>query len=903
MERLAIVGLLVIYAFLSLSAQETRVDTTGLAAKSEEIVGYFYAGEYQQAIDSSMLMLDWVDRAFGQEHIEYGTWLDNVGVFLHHGSKLKEAAQYLEAGVIHADKHLGRTHEDYATRLNNLGMLYLEQGKLAQGLLALTDALKAIRSAPEPSQEYIGILVNNVGLAYEGLQQYDKTLTYYREALKLTEAAVGKEHFRYGIRLNNLAGVFRNLGQLDSARIYREQSLINLENALGKTHSFYQNTKRIFARDLARQSLYEEAMVIYDDVVNVLAETVGKESYAYYCAVIDRSQTMISLGRYEEALTNCDSIHYLREGVFSKELAWSLLYWKIKAAAYEYLEAKEQAAAAYREVAQTILETIDNDFKFLNRKDQLAYSDNLTSLQPFLCRFVAKYPEDRLSQLLFDITLNTREASLAYHHRMMSRVRASNDEEVLQLYDEWQALQNKVSQERSLPIDKRSPSLTDWEDNIQKLERALASKSYVFQELRTMPTFAQVQGRLNEEEALITFIQYQQKNDTASPIQYAALITTQAWPAPRLVPLFTSDQLTNLTAIRQLYQWPRSGQSQSTLSELIWQPLAEQLPAVKTLHLVPSGVLNQINLAAIPTSPTEILAEKYEIHLLSNARQILRSQTPSTESPLVASAQIYGGVNYESSNATVGNDQQAPQLTTPEAGVEGVMLYRGFIDNGLYGDSRWPYLGWSNLEVDTVANLLKQREVSVELYKGENATEDQIKAISQATTSPAILHLATHGFFYPKPQKDKTNAYKSDPEPMIRSGLVMAGANAIIAEELDVTHEDGILTAYEVSLLDLHETELVVLSACDTALGEVLDGEGVFGLQRAFKLAGADKLIMSLWNVSDQQTYQFMTTFYSYWNGESNTVAAAFYQTQQELKEKYSRPFNPSFWAGFILVE
>jgi CHAT domain-containing protein len=182
-----------------------------------------------------------------------------------------------------------------------------------------------------------------------------------------------------------------------------------------------------------------------------------------------------------------------------------------------------------------------------------------------------------------------------------------------------------------------------------------------------------------------------------------------------------------------------------------------------------------------------------------------------------------------------------------------------------------------------------------------DATEAAFKALSG--NSPSVIHISTHGFFFENKKRTsgQSNQYVTAEDPLIRAGLAMAGANeAWLKGVNEFEEEDGILTALEISNLDLSKTQLVVLSACDTGLGDIDGHEGVYGLQRAFKMAGAKNIIMSLWEVPDLETSEYMKLFYSNWLN-TNNVRQAFSKTQLAMQKKY--PNSPRSWAGFILVE
>jgi CHAT domain-containing protein len=189
-------------------------------------------------------------------------------------------------------------------------------------------------------------------------------------------------------------------------------------------------------------------------------------------------------------------------------------------------------------------------------------------------------------------------------------------------------------------------------------------------------------------------------------------------------------------------------------------------------------------------------------------------------------------------------------------------------------------------EVETIAGLMSTKGWQTEVLLNDQALEETLKDCFK----PRVMHIATHGFFQPDT--------KANQNPLLRSGLMLAGASQTLAGNRADKTEDGILTAYEAMNLNLDNTDLVVLSACETGLGEITNGQGVYGLQRAFKVAGARTIIMSLWNVNDQATLELMTAFYDRWlKGE--TKRDAFLHAQQTLKTKYSSPY---FWGAFVLI-
>lgn len=232
-----------------------------------------------------------------------------------------------------------------------------------------------------------------------------------------------------------------------------------------------------------------------------------------------------------------------------------------------------------------------------------------------------------------------------------------------------------------------------------------------------------------------------------------------------------------------------------------------------------------------------------------------------------------------------------------------------------YGN--WEELPATLKEINQIAGVFKSIEKEVHVIKGFEAREETFKHYFDFTkASPRIVHIATHGYFF-NDLKGNKNASLASPlnlpafmvssQPMIRSGLIMAGANYAwkTGKTILENGDDGILTAYEISQLNFANTELVVLSACETGLGDIIGNEGVYGLQRAFKIAGAKYILMSLWQVPDKLTSTLMITFYKKWlevqeDGHKRTIHEAFHEAQKELRELGLEPYH---WAGFVLVE
>ena len=285
--------------------------------------------------------------------------------------------------------------------------------------------------------------------------------------------------------------------------------------------------------------------------------------------------------------------------------------------------------------------------------------------------------------------------------------------------------------------------------------------------------------------------------------------------------------------------------------------------------------------------------------------------TPETSSgqavrrPLLTST-LYGGIRYDMDSTAIASAARGQDdLTANDDQLSFSYLDRAAPERG----RSWHYLPATAVEADKISQIIQAQGGQAQAYTGYAATEASFKQIGREGLSPSIIHLATHGYFFPDPEEEaKTSsrfnelpAFKISDHPMIRSGLVMAGGNHAWRGEKKLDGmEDGILTAYEISQVNLGNTDLTVLSACETGLGDIDGNEGVYGLQRAFKIAGVKNIIMSLWNVPDEQTQEMMVAFYDHWLNRSMDIADAFRMAQREMQEKHKEHY---YWAAFVLIE
>ena len=378
--------------------------------------------------------------------------------------------------------------------------------------------------------------------------------------------------------------------------------------------------------------------------------------------------------------------------------------------------------------------------------------------------------------------------------------------------------------------------------------------------------------------------------------KYLTCILLKQDKCPKIVTICSLEDIQRLHAnSADAYKSDNS----TKLYNLIWSRLEPYLNDGDNVYLSLDSLLHQMNIEVLQDANGKRANEKWNLHRVSSTRELCMEK-PEID---MTSAVLYGNLIYDVDSTTM----VAQSRTYRQE--DNYVASRGFVQDSTMRNG-WNRLVATNTEINSIAITMQNSGIEPTIYRLEAGNEESFKALSGKKTP--IIHLATHGFFY-KDEEAKTktffetldmnkNNYALD-NSLKRSGLILAGAQkAWLGEPIPDNVEDGVLLAEEIATMDLTGTDLVVLSACETGLGEITS-EGVFGLQRAFKKAGVQTLIMSLWKVDDNATSLFMRTFYKQWLG-GKSKHAAFLDAQAAVREcKESDYSNPYYWASFIMLD
>lgn len=507
----------------------------------------------------------------------------------------------------------------------------------------------------------------------------------------------------------------------------------------------------------------------------------------------------------------------------------------------------------------------------------IVYTPALTTHIPY---FAEKTHSAYLCEKAYDGTLATKGFRLLSGNRLRQYLRTTKDstsknystqiEKGILTYQSMIRAHNLESVEKYREIVLLQREFIAYLDSIGALDTFF-------------PKWTDVRSVLKENEVAIEFIEFPLWNQNQS--MYAALTLRKDSEYPKIIGLFEKNQLKQVSDT--LYYQCKD------MTDLVWKPLKSDLQGIKNIYFSPSGVLHKIGIEYLPGM------ENYNIYRLSSTRELVTKH----EKRKGNNAVLYGGLKYD---AKIDSTSTTKSL----AFIDKVFKNRGDVKSmGLRGGKE--NLKHTKIEVDTIGEYLKDAQWTCLLDTAALGTEESFKSLSGKGISN--LHIATHGFYYTLDEvananydflQSDTYIITEEDKTLMRSGLLMSGANHILnGDSIPDNVEDGLLTAKEIADVDLRGLDLVVLSACQTGLGDISQGEGVFGLQRGFKKAGANTILMSLWEVDDKATQILMTKFYkNYLAGQSKRESLL--SAQKYLREYDNGRYNdPKYWAAFIMLD
>jgi CHAT domain-containing protein/Flp pilus assembly protein TadD len=879
---------------------------------------YRYTGRYAEAEPLLRETLAAYRAAVGDRHPVYAIALDNLGLLYRAAGRYGEAEPLQREALAVRKAVLGDRHPDYAKSLNNLALLYESTARYEEAELLLREAAAAYKASGGRHPDYVQSL-NNLAVLYQDTGRLAEAEPLYRNALAVWKATLGNRHPNYAIALNNLATLYQDTSRYGEAEPLLREALAVRKAVLGNRHPDYAQSLNNLGQLYWAAGRYGEAEPLLREALAVRKAVLGNRHPDYAMALNNLAALYQATGRLAEAEPLYREALAVRQAIFGDRHPSYAEFLNNLAALYEAAGRLAEAEPLYRQALATIARHLDTiglgqteaaQFGFLGQRRYF--------LSSFLSATACRGAPDAYARVLVwkgQVFLRQR--------RQRELARLAADPDCARLATELAALGQQLATLVSItPTPDQAEAykarIVQLGDRGDRLEVELAVKSAVFREQKSWEALTpdDLRKLLPAGTALVDYLVYdhsaperQARRGWQHENRLAAFVVRPDRPAERveLGPWGPVAKAINAwrATVKRAHPVTSDDDAALVLRKTLWGPVAKHLGGISTVFVSPDQDLARLPFAALPGSrPNCYLIEEIAIAVLPVA-QFLPELVKPTDKVGAPSLLVVGGVDY-------GSDPGKPA-----GGVRAATAARG-------GRATvWAPLPATREEVIAIKDSFEQAfpNGAVKALRAGQATE---QAVRQLAGKHRWLHLATHGFFTPPVPKtagadrgpvgfDDARRAAVLQHPGLQSGIVLAGANRPPAEGQD----DGILTALEVSHLDLRRAELVVLSACETGLGQAAGGEGLLGLQRAFQVAGARTVVASLWAVDDDATRKLMVQCYEHWWERKKGKLAGLVEAQRWLLRegvrrglvredeapKNARPPRtpPYYWAAFVL--
>ena len=537
----------------------------------------------------------------------------------------------------------------------------------------------------------------------------------------------------------------------------------------------------------------------------------------------------------------------------------------------------------YSSTVANLKEIIKKRLPYMNTAEREGFWVPLSSLLTYMTPYAlkAELNQTEYTRTCYDALLLSKAFLLDSERSVYDIIQREGNGTDMQTYTNIALLNNQIKKwEKN--YTQYSDSILVASNRVAQLESALMKRCASIGSITSFMDvdYDAVKEALGKNDVLLDFTDFVSEKDGR---RYATYIIDKEQKYPLLKPLFAESQIDSLGIVRpdMFYDTDFA----YDVIRLLWDPIKEHITEGATVYYVPSQMLFQICLESLPLEDGTLLGDHYNFVRLSSARELVKKQKKIN----VTSAVLYGGLQYDLEPEFMAQNAQQYDLSS-------LMVMRG--GDIVRGDSVFRELPNSRIEVESIAEILRRSKFEVTSYVGMNGTEESF--LNMHGKSPQILHLATHGFYYTPTQANEIDYLKGYSDAMSLSGLIMSGGNAAWSgKKLPEGVLGGVLTANNISCLDFSNTDMVVLSACQTGQGNVT-AEGLYGLQRAFKKAGVGTMVMTLWSVSDKVTTEFMIKFYEVLAVNDWDKHKAFKQAKSFIRTNYSDPY---YWAAFVMLD
>ncbi|NEO52816.1 MAG: tetratricopeptide repeat protein [Okeania sp. SIO3B5] len=920
-------------------------------------------GKYDEAVPLLEQSLAIRKGVLGDEHLGVATSLNNLAELYKSQGRYTEAEPLFKQALEMRQKLLGTKHPDVAESLKNLAALYSSQGRYTKALSLYQLALKmilekeqlgslgyarypfvatslndsallhyfqgryteaeqlfkrALRAAQREGKHSLVIYsFNNLAALYYSQGRYTEAEPFYKQALWMRKKLLGTKHPDVAQSLNNLAALYYSQGRYAEAEPFYKQALWMRKKLLGTEHLDVASSLNDLATLYHYQDRYIEAKLLYKEALKMRKKLLGDEHPDVASSLNNLAALYYSQDRYTEAEPLYKEALKMRKKLLGDEhpdVATSLnnlavLYYsqgQYTEAELLYQQALETRKKLLGAEHPDVATSLNNLAALYSSQDNMALAlqflerglevqeKNLTrnlvagseSQKQDYLKTISEAKDGVISLHLQTAPDNPTAAALAFTTILRRKGRlldflTINQQLLRQQLDsqgqEWLEKLNTIysllstllyNQPKNLSPEDYRERFADLQQQAKNLEDKIGRRHNEFWEATQPVTIEDIQPLIPVNAALVEFVQYEPydpKTRKWGEPRYGVYVLTSEGE-PQGIDLGTVAEIESTMELFRLSLRDKGTPQQQLkdaareLDQKLMQPVRQLLGSTQQILISPDSNLNLIPFEALVDENNRYLIENYRFTYLSSGRDLLRFTSTSEK-----------------------RSKKSVLLGNPNFSDKGDVTIRGDFDVSEWILGKLP---GTEEEVKAIGELLE-----VEPLLGTAATEEAVKQVE----SPFILHIATHGFF--ETTKTRDDPPTVDSNSLLRSGLVLAGF-----KQEKIGGDNGLLTALEATGLNLSGTELVVLSACDTGLGGISPGEGIYGLRRAFAIAGSQSQLISLWKVDDEATKELMVKYYGRLLKQNMGRTEALRKTQLEMlrgetERDYSHPY---YWASFI---
>ena len=796
-----------------------------------------------------------------------------------------------------------------AAWLKSLGMAYMYVGDYQNSENTYASAIQLLESHNLQNEKAYRMILDAVAVLYVQLQNYEKALAYNTQAKTLYEKALDFSD-DYVRCISNCALCHNGLGHNTTAKMMLDVALRQAKQNLSDTtaiSSSLTDLNQLSDSSLDSQTIdenyYIQTRIIPYVTLLSNSATVYSE-LGYFSDALRSIKESIKVSEeygLKEALPyNNMGMLYFIKSKFPQSVEWFLKSYELCKTPYEsdeigmntalglYLSNDSTAATFCSEVSEKMRNNIQDMFAFMSGEERAIYWKHFENYLPMLNLIIYESGNTDAFGTIYDNILEAKGLLLRSTNAIRDAVLNSGNETDIADYIHIGQLKQQLLNEKD------NETRESIEKEIEAIDKRLTQHVNAYADFNSSKNihWYEVRDALSKDDVAIEFynIPLVWGLDSIQTMdgepRYCAVLLRKGYKYPHIIPLCKESQLEELDK-EDLYE------TNSTYN-LIWQPLENELKGVRNIYFAADRELHKIGIEYAPISEKENIGDRYNLFRLSSTRVLADNKANSKKE----SAVLYGGLKYDlDKDELIAESRSGDYHPTSSS--------RAFTaENSRYGVK---YLPGTLKEVEEISQNFSS---TPRLITDISGTEESFKSLAGSSTD--IIHLATHGFFWSEDDAQKRDyvtflnpsnrsSQSNEDKALMRSGLFFSGANiGLKGETLPDDVEDGVLTALELSNMNLGNVDMVVMSACESGLGET-SGEGVFGLQRGFKLAGANTLLMSLWKVDDAATKLLMTEFYkNYLSGKSKRHSLQLAQQSLRNNAKYS---DPEYWAAFILLD